>query len=170
MNQNNFDPESMLKGRMAETLVEDLLKQSGNSVYRFGYEAILQNLTQIQQNFERYSDAGERIRAIPDFIVIDVNGGPIFLEVKFRWDGNPHDLDKQRFGRIGEFWGAKIIIVNRTEKPYFRITTPPYLDEKGLFQWKPLVEETSWKIDGAAYEKFESLVEKYLTPTLVSEK
>jgi len=78
MNQNNFDPESMLKGRMAETLVEDLLKQSGNSVYRFGYEAILQNLTQIQQNFARHSDAGERIRAIPDFIVIDINGNPIF--------------------------------------------------------------------------------------------
>ena len=57
MNQKNFDPESMLKGRMAETLVDDLLKQSGNQVYRFGYEAILQNLTQIEQKFARHCDA-----------------------------------------------------------------------------------------------------------------
>jgi|SRR3989338_5900496 len=170
MNQNNFDPESMLKGRMAETLVEDLLKQSGNSVYRFGYEAILQNLTQIQQNFARHSDAGERIRAIPDFIVIDINGNPIFLEVKFRWDGNPHEEDRQRLQRIGEFWDAKIIIVNRTEKPYFRITTKPYFDKNNSLICKSLLEETSWKIDKAVYDKFEALVEKYLTPTLVSEK
>jgi hypothetical protein len=166
MNQNNFDPESMLKGRMAETLVDDLLKQSGNTVYRFGYEAILQNLTQIQQSFERHSDAGERIRAIPDFIVVDIKGKPIFLEVKFRWDGKPHEDDKQRFARIGDFWSAKIIVVNRIEKPYFRISNPPYLNKDGSFSWKPLIEEKSWKIDKEIYQKFETLVEKYLTPTL----
>lgn len=40
-----FTPEKMLKGRMAESMVEELLKRSDNKVYRFGYEAILQNLT-----------------------------------------------------------------------------------------------------------------------------
>lgn len=65
MNQiNNFSPEKMLKGRMAETMVEELLKKSGNTVYRFGYEAIMQNLTQLKRNFDAHSDAGERIRAI----------------------------------------------------------------------------------------------------------
>jgi hypothetical protein len=38
-NQDNFT-ESMLKGRMAETLVGELPRKSGNTVYRFGYEAI----------------------------------------------------------------------------------------------------------------------------------
>ncbi len=166
MNQNNFDPESLLKGRMAETLVDDLLKQSGNTVYRFGYEAILQNLTQLQQNFARYSNAGERIRAIPDFIVLDTNGNPVFLEVKFRWDGRPHEDDKQKLARIGEFWGAKIIIVNRSKKPFFRISSPPYLDENGSLAYKPLIKETAWKIDKTVYDKFEKLVEKYLTPSL----
>jgi len=169
MNPKNFDPESMLKGRMAETLVEDLLKQSGNIVYRFGYEAILQNLTQIQQNFSRYSDVGERIRTIPDFIVIDVEGNPVFLEVKFRWDGKSHNNDKERLNLISEFWKAKIIIVNRTEKPYFQVVNPPYFDKDGLLLGKPLIEENSWKIDKAVYDKFETLVEKYLTPTLISQ-
>jgi len=170
MNQNNFDPESMLKGRMAETLVEDLLKQSGNTVYRFGYEAILQNLTQIKQDFERYTDAGERIRSIPDFIVIDIDKNPILLEVKFRGDSNPWKDDKLKLERIGEFWNAKIIIVNRKEKPYFRISSPPYLGKDGLFVWNPLIKETCFRIDKETYDKFENLVEKYLKPTLVSEK
>jgi len=170
MNQENFDPESMLKGRMAETLVEDLLKQSGNIVYRFGYEAILQNLTQIQRNFERNSNTSERIRSIPDFIIIDVNNNPILVEVKFRWDGKPYENDKKKLERISEFWNAKIIIVNRKEKPYFRISAPPYLNKEGLFAWKALIEETCWKIDKNIYDKFETLVEKYLKQTLASKK
>src|SRR3989338_9338338 len=151
MNQNNFDPESMLKGRMAETLVEDLLKQSGNSVYRFGYEAILQNLTQIQQNFARHSDAGERIRAIPDFVVIDINGNPIFLEVKFRWNGQLHADDQARLERIKNFWSAKMIFVNCSEKPYFQVSNAPYIDQKGVLVSRPLVGESDWKINLSIY-------------------
>ena len=41
-----MDPENVIKGRIAEALVEELLRSSGNKVYRFGYESILQNLTQ----------------------------------------------------------------------------------------------------------------------------
>src|SRR3972149_1299879 len=115
MNQSNF-AESMLKGRMAETLVEELLRKSGNAVYRFGYEAIIQNLAQIQQSFDRHTDAGERIRAIPDFIVIDVNSEPVFLEVKFRWNGKLHPDDMERLKRIKDFWSAKILFVNCSEK------------------------------------------------------
>ena len=167
MNQKNFNPESMLKGRMAETLVEELLRKSGNAVYRFGYEAIMQNLAQIQQIFDRHTEAGERIRAIPDFIVIDVHGSPIFLEVKFRWNGQLHDDDKVRLERIKNFWSAKMLFVNCFEKPFFRISDPPYVDENGKLTSKPLIEETAWKIDKDVYNEFEALVEKYLAPTLI---
>ena len=158
----------MLKGRMAETLVEELIRKSGNSIYRFGYEAILQNLSQIQQNFDRNTEAGERIRAIPDFIVLDEKGSPIFVEVKFRWDGKLHEKDKKRLERIQNFWNAKLIFVNCSEKPFFRISSPPYISDKGLLNEKPLIEETAWKIDEKIYGEFEALVQKYLTPTLIS--
>ena len=170
MNQNHFDPENMLKGRMAETLVEDLLKQSGNLVYRFGYEAILQNLTQIEKNFDRNSDVGQRISSIPDFVVIGTDDNPVLIEVKFRWDGKTFGDDKKKFEKINEFWNAKIIIVNKTEKPYFRISYPPYLDKEGNFVCKPLLDEDCIKINKETYDKFESLVEKYLKINLVSEK
>jgi hypothetical protein len=166
MNQNNF-AEGMLKGRMAETLVDGLLRKSGNTVYRFGYEAILQNLSQIKKAFDAHTEVGERIRAIPDFIVIDINGNPIFLEVKFRWDGKLHNEDMERLERIKKFWSAKMIFVNCSKRPFFQVSDAPYIDENGSLISKPLIEETAWKIDPKIYEEFELLVEKYLAPTLV---
>ena len=48
-----YTPENMIKGRIAEAIIEELLKASGNDVYRFGYESILQNLVQKGSNFDR---------------------------------------------------------------------------------------------------------------------
>ncbi len=162
-----MDPESMLKGRMAETLVEELFRSSGNTIYRFGYEAILQNLTQIEKSFDGYGETGNRIRAIPDFIAIDKQGKPSFIEVKFRWNGKLHSSDHERLSRIKDFWNAKIIFVNCSEKPFFRVSNPPYLDDKDNFETKPLMKEDTWTLDTQVYEKFEGLVEKYLGPTLI---
>lgn len=175
MAQNNF-AEAMLKGRMAETLVEEMLKKSGNVVYRFGYEAIVQNLVQLEGSFDRYSEVGERMRAIPDFIVLDNKGDPTFVEVKFRWDPDVplHDSTIETLERVEKYWNALIIFVNCAEKPYFRICKPPYFKnfsqpKKGLV-FEPLTSATKWNIAPEVYAEYESLVEKYLTPTLVSKK
>src|SRR3989338_9976381 len=166
-----MNPESMLKGRMAETLTEELLRQSGNAVYRFGYEAIVQNLAQLANSFDRYSEVGERIRAIPDFNIVDKNGKPDFVEVKFRWKPEvQYEKDYERFEKIGRFWSAKIIFVNCWEQPYFRISEPPYLDRNKKLQSKPLLEEKNWGIDKKLYDDYEELVHKYLTPTLIPSK
>lgn len=167
---NNFG-ESMLKGRMAETLIEELLKKSGNTVYRFGYEAIMQNLTQLKKSFDStHSDIGDRIRSIPDFIVIDKNDKPVLLEVKYRWNAKIHENDIKRLKLIKDYWEAKIIFVNCSEKPYIRISNSPYLDKEHKLISKSLVEDTTWKIDKSAYDEFEALIEKYLTPTLINNK
>lgn len=153
---------------MAETLVEELLRSSGNTIYRFGYEAILQQLTQIKQNFDANTETGKRIRAIPDFIVLDDKGDPVFLEVKFRWNGKLHENDVSRLERIKTFWSAKLIFVNCFEKPYFRVSNPPYLDDAQNFICTSLSEESAWKINPEKYAEFEVLVEKYLKPTLLN--
>src|SRR3989344_3166921 len=158
-----MNPESMLKGRMAETLFEELMRQSGNIVYRFGYEAIVQNLTQLEEKFDRYSEVGERIRAIPDFIVIDKTGKPEFIEVKFRWRPELHTEDYQKLKQIEKFWNARIVFVNCWEQPYFRIVAPPYINKDKKLTMKPLAEEIGWKIDKVLYREYEELVHKYLT-------
>ena len=162
-----MDSEGMLKGRMAETLVEELLKKSGNTVYRFGYEAIMQNLVQIKRIFDAHNEVGEQIRTIPDFIVIDEKGEPTFVEVKFRWDGNVFDdRDRVLLEKIKHFWSAKIIFVNSSRKPFFQVSSSPYINKNGDLICNPLSEEKGWKIDFTVYTEFEALVEKYLTPPL----
>jgi len=152
---------------MAETLIEELLRQSGNIVYRFGYEAIVQNLAQLEEHFDRYTEVGERIRAIPDFIVIDKNGKPVFVEVKFRWKPELHIADDyKRLERINRFWAAKIIFVNCWEQPYFRVSNPPYIDKNNKLVLKPLLDEVEWKIDKKLYDTFEELVHRYFAPAL----
>lgn len=165
-----MNPESMLKGRMAETLVEELLRQSGNTVYRFGYEAIVQNLAQLEESFDRYSDVGERIRAIPDFIVIDRKGKPDFVEVKFRWKPELHKNDYLMLNKIRYYWDAKVIFVNCWEQPYFRVSDSPYFDKNKKLMSKPLIQEENWKINKKFYNEYERLVHKYLTPTLIPPK
>ena len=163
-----MNPESMLKGRIAETLVEELLRQSGNIVYRFGYEAIVQNLTQLKESFDRNSDVGERIRVMPDFIVIDKEGKPVFVEVKFRRKPELYKSDYKKIEKINKLWSATIIFVNCYERPYFRISDPPYIDrDKNLIQ-RPLLQETSWEIDQKLYDAYEDLVYRYLTLSVVS--
>lgn len=163
-----MNPENTLKGRMAETLVEELLKKSGNTVYRFGYEAIVQNLVQLENTFDKNSDVGQRIRAIPDFIVIDKDGKPVFVEVKFRWDSKLHENDYKLLDTIKKFWCARVIFVNCSEQPYFRICDPPYygMIRKTLLA-EPLINETSWRVNKKVYEEYEELVYRYLTPARI---
>lgn len=165
-----MNPENLLKGRMAEALVEDLLRQFGNVVYRFGYEAILQNLTQAGGKFDRFSDVGERIRAIQDFIVIDKRGRPVFVEVKFRWKPELHQGDYSILEKIERFWGAKLVFVNCWEQPYFRVSNPPYVDRNKRLIANPLLQEKDWNIARDLYDAYEDLVHRYLTPTLIPTK
>lgn len=155
-----IEPESILKGRIAEGLVEELLKQCGNKAYRFGYEAILQNLTQLEKAFDRESEVGQRIKSIPDFIVINKEGKPFFVEAKFRTNFVVYSKDIKRIELIEKFWRAKIIIVT-PEKPYFRISSIPYLNEKQEWSWIPLEEDKDFEISADILKKFNGLVEKY---------
>lgn len=162
--------EDVLKGRMAECLVEELLKESGNKVYRFGYESVLQNLTQVEKIFDRYSEIGEKIRSIPDLLVINKEGKPFFIEVKFRWHPEWHENDFKMLDYLSSFWRPIIIFVNCYKKPYFLITKLPYRNKKKELSGWPLEKANYLNISKNIITKYEVLVEKYLTPTLDSSR
>lgn len=165
-----MNPESILKGRMAESLVSEILREAGNQVYRFGYESVLQNLTQVDKIFDRESEIGEKIRAIPDLLVINKKGEPFFIEVKFRWHQEWHDDDFKMLKRLNDFWRPIIIFVNCYKKPYFLITKPPYCDKNKKLRGWPLEKADYLNISPSIMEKYNALVEKYLTPTLGNQK
>lgn len=149
-----YDPEKTIKGRMAECLVEELLKHSGNKVYRFGYEAVMQNLSQMDEaKLDHDSEIGRKIRITPDFIVVNKNNVPYFIEVKFRTDARVWERDIKL---IESFWEAKIIMVT-VSKPYFRILDT----KKGNRKWIALEKDRALDIDGIVLGKCNKLVEKY---------
>ena len=155
-----LDPKKLLKGRMAESLVEELLKHCENKVYRFGYEAVLQNLTQLEKPLNRESAISQRIRSIPDFIVINFESKPFFVEVKFRASLTVYDNTLKSIGLIKKFWEAKIILVT-PGKPYFKVSIPPYFSKLGGWNWIPLEEDKDLNVKSDDLGEFNELVEKY---------
>jgi len=160
--------ETNLKGRMAESLVFDLLKETGNEVYGIGYEKFLPNTTKVQNALHGNLRVGEKIRSIPDFFVIDKNGKSYLVEVKFRWNPLGHESDIERLKKLKNNWDETLVVfVNCAEEPYFRYAISPYISKDGKkIITEPLIEFVPFSIPDYLIKKFDELVEKYLKPTL----
>ena len=156
---SRMDPESVLKGRMAETLVDELLRRADNKVYRFGYEAILQNLTQAESTFDGESEVGRKIRSIPDFLVLNGSGKPFFVEVKFRTDPESQYVT-DFLENIEMFWKAKVILVT-LDAPHLRVANPPYFNSEGKPIFGKLEDDPDLNVTSEKLHKFDSLVQKY---------
>ena len=154
-----MEPENVLKGRIAEALIEELLRSSGNDVYRFGYEAILQNLIQTGSHFDRRNKNAYQLRSIPDFVVLNSEGNNFFVEVKFR--SSPEWLLRDLLlKQTTEYWQSKLILVT-VVKPYFRIVEPQSLTEDRC-SFQPLEADEDFHVTREALEIFEPLVERFL--------
>jgi len=154
-----FELENVIKGRIAEAIVEELLRACGNQVYRFGYESILQNLVQSGSRFDRHTHNGEQLRSIPDFVVVTETGKSFFVEVKFRAD--PANLLRSRLlKQLKEYWMAKLILVT-ISKPYFRVVDPQSLFEDE-FSFEDLKADPDLNVTERAMEKCERLVTRFL--------
>jgi len=78
--------ENMIKGRIAETLIEELFLYLGYNVFRYGMENTVPGVMNLLKGVR--SDVADNIRRMPDFVVQSNNGknkGEVyFVEVKFR--------------------------------------------------------------------------------------
>ena len=140
----------MLKGRIAEAIVEEMFKEAGYMVYRFGYEAIIQNLSNIPTPLKK-TPAGRKILSMPDFIIIK-DMAPDFLEVKYR-AGDPRPEDSEY---LRESWPeAKILFVCKKE-PHFRIARViDFVDHNYLF---PLEQDKYSEITPELIKKYSKQV------------
>jgi hypothetical protein len=75
--------EGMIKGRIAETLIEELFLSLGYNVFRYGMENTVPGIMDLLKGVR--SDVAYNIRRMPDFVVQNKkNGAVYFIEVKFR--------------------------------------------------------------------------------------
>ncbi|MBI2107284.1 hypothetical protein HYT57_04850 [Candidatus Woesearchaeota archaeon] len=78
--------ESIIKGRIAETLIEELFLSLGYGVFRYGMENTIPGIVGLLQGVD--SEVASNIRKMPDFVIQHpVTKEVYFIEVKFRSDG-----------------------------------------------------------------------------------
>lgn len=161
-----YNHNDVVKGRIAETLVNELLRACGNKVFRFGYEAILQNLTQLEQIFQKDNETSDIIRSIPDFVVVNKNGEPIFVEVKFRKIGMFYEKEIDFISSRVKYWNCKVILVSPVV-PYYRVFDTSSFSNRKFFKdnaeikFLPIDEVVEFHIKSKILEEFEQLVKKY---------
>ena len=80
---DHYYKEDMIKGRIAETLIEELFLSLGFNVYRYGMENTVPGIMKLLKGVR--SDVANNIRRMPDFVIQDPKTNEVyFIEVKFR--------------------------------------------------------------------------------------
>lgn len=147
INISNFS-ENLVKGRIAETLFEQMLRDTGDfTVLAFGYENVLPELAQRQRDIH-LEETMEVIRRAPDFVVIDHNHEVYLVEVKYRMNPDPKEICRTA-KRMAECW-----------KPsYLFLMTPTGF----FFDKASVIVENDGKIDPLKHAKISTeLQEKYI--------
>ncbi|MBL7981937.1 MAG: hypothetical protein JNL52_09030 [Flavobacteriales bacterium] len=86
---------NMIKGRIAETLVQELFLSLGYSVFRYGMENTIPAIMDLLRHVR--SDVAMHIRRMPDFVVQNPKDNSVhFVEVKFRASGSFEEKDLQK--------------------------------------------------------------------------
>lgn len=99
----------MIKGRIAETLIEELFLSLGYNVFRYGMENTVPGIMKLLEGVR--SDVAENIRKMPDF-VIQKNAEVFFIEVKFRAN-EEFSLNDKSIDKDYPFKNAFFIIVSK---------------------------------------------------------
>lgn len=76
----------MIKGRIAETLIQELFLSLGYNVFRYGMENTIPGIMELLKGVR--SDVAQEIRRMPDFVIQEPKKKAVyFIEVKFRANG-----------------------------------------------------------------------------------
>lgn len=100
---------NMIKGRIAETLIQELFLSLGYNVFRYGMENTIPGIMELLKGVK--SEVSSQIRRMPDFVIQNPNSKEVFfVEVKFRASGefSAKDLPKNY-----PFTNAFIILVSK---------------------------------------------------------
>lgn len=121
---------NLVKGRIAETIFEQMYRDTGNfTVLEFGYEKIVPEL--VQGGYTEHDDIIDTLRTAPDFAVIDKRRKRVRLvEVKYRANPLPHDLlDIAR--RMEKTWNPSFLFV-ASLKGFFFGSVENVINSKGI--------------------------------------
>lgn len=101
--------EGMIKGRIAEALIEELFLSLGYEVFRYGMENTVPGILKLLKGVR--GDVANDIRRMPDFVVKKPESKDLFfIEVKFRKD---ESFSKEDLSQNYPYENAYFIIVSK---------------------------------------------------------
>lgn len=111
--------KNLIKGRIAETLFEQMLRDTGHfTILAFGYESVLPELAH-RQNDIQAEETMEIIRRAPDFAVIDNKTHEVYLiEVKYMMNPKTEWILRDA-DRIYQSWKPSYLFLVTPEGFYF---------------------------------------------------
>jgi hypothetical protein len=78
--------ENAIKGRVAETIIQELFLAHGFNVFHYGMERSVPGIAQLTR--KTHGDVKHRIQTMPDFVMQDPRNKRLhFVEVKYRSNG-----------------------------------------------------------------------------------
>ena len=100
---------NMIKGRIAETLIQELFLSLGYNVFRYGMENTIPGIMELLKGVK--SDVATEIRRMPDFVIQNPKTNEVyFIEVKFRAS---ETFSKTNLPKDYPFRNAYIILVSK---------------------------------------------------------
>jgi len=116
----------MIKGRIAETLIQELFLSLGFNVFRYGMENTIPGIMELLKGVR--SDVAQQIKRMPDFVVQNPKTKDVyFVEVKFRADG---EYTKKDLPKDYPYTNAFIILVSK--KHIKCLTVGELIDEQEM--------------------------------------
>lgn len=114
---DNF-ARSLVKGKIAETIFAQMLREAGKfTVLEFGYEKIVPEL--VQQGYSENNSLVETLRTAPDFAVINKEKREVrLIEVKYRKQLYSEDILKIA-SRMHQLWNPSYLFVATLDGFYF---------------------------------------------------
>ena len=102
---------NMIKGRIAETLIQELFLSLDYNVFKYGMENTIPGIMTLLQGVR--DDVAEQIKQMPDFVVQNPKTKEVhFVEVKFRKSETYTLADLEKYGKYA-FNNAYIILVSK---------------------------------------------------------
>jgi len=146
-------PEALIKGRIAEHLMELLLTGAGYRVVRIAQEGLLVNISREEANLNKSKAAG-RLTTAPSFAVFDKKGGQVALiKVKFRGESSSGRNVAHGIGQLLEYWPEAHLVLVTTVDPYFRVVDVNS-SEYEIGTLFPMIKKTALAGFGGLVKKF----------------
>lgn len=161
MNNEQIDfSKKLIKGRIAETLFEQMLRDAGGfTILAFGYESVLPELAHRQHDMNA-EETMEIIRRAPDFAVIDNKTHEVkLIEVKYMM----HPLERWVFNdaqKMFDSWKPAYLFLATPNGFYFDKASA-ILEKKGTIA--PLGDALHIPSDLQA--KYTKLLNEFIVPT-----